>query len=160
MAADHASAMASFGLQPLAPTEAFAAFADAGYAPVFVRAGITTDRFVAVNTAKGPWHFIDDLKQLSAAQGDPPAGTAMADSSAAFPYAAMPSAAPVKDTMSLSEVTKRVAAAAAEAVGDEGLEGDGRFAAGAFDSLSAVELSNTLGKASIVQQQRMHSEHA
>ena len=152
MAAGHASAMASFGLQPLAPTEAFAAFADAGYAPLFVRAGIATDRFVAVNTAKGPWHFIDDLRQPPAAQGEPLAGIAMTGSPA-FPYAATPSPAPVKDVMSLGEVTRRVAAAVAEAVGDEGVEGNGRFAAGAFDSLSAVELSNTLGKASIVQQQ-------
>ena len=155
MAAGHADSMRSLGLHGLPPSEAFCAFAEAGYAPRGVRAGIAASRFRAVNTAKGPWSFIRQLMAAPATVNElPPAATGLLlephqeDFGAAAASAA--AAAPAQQqVLSEAEVLAQVQAAAEEVVGADGLEAGGRFAPGAFDSLSAVELSNSLGKVRI-----------
>ncbi len=157
MAAAHADSMRTLGLHGLKPTQAYAAFAEAGYAPQIVRAGIAASRFRAVNTAKGPWAF---LQQLTAA----PTNSAAAGAAASLDSGIVASntasnhqqqqlqqqqrqAAPAaQPALPLADVAARVQAAAEECVGADGIEAGGRFAPGAFDSLSAVELSSSLGK--------------
>lgn len=142
MAAEHASAMTTFGLRPLAPSSAYAALMDAGYQQPFVRAGITADRFTAVNTAKGPWNFIADIKAPVVVEAGGGKLAAAVSRSADDAHTAVE----LPPVMELPEVTERVMAAVLETVGDEGIEASGRFVVGAFDSLSAIELSNALGK--------------
>ncbi len=156
MAAAHADSMRTLGLHGLKPTQAYAAFAEAGYAPQIVRAGIAASRFRAVNTAKGPWAF---LQQLTAAPTNSAAAGAAAslDSGIAASNTAsnhqqqqqqlQSQAAPAaQPALPLADVAARVQAAAEECIGADGIESGGRFAPGAFDSLSAVELSSSLGK--------------
>jgi hypothetical protein len=151
MAAEHANSMRSLGLHGLAPSEAARAFAEAGYAPRSVRAGIAASRFRAVNTAKGPWSFLGQLAAVPAAlhaHAEPASAAAPALLAGREEYGAEAAAAAAVQQPALSEaeVWAQVQAAAEEVVGADGLEAGGRFAPGAFDSLSAVELSNTLGK--------------
>ena len=151
MAAEHADSMRSLGLHGLAPSEVAWAFAEAGYAPRGVRAGIAASRFRAVNTAKGPWSFLRQLAAVPAA-GHAPAepasasGGVLLEGQEEFGAEAAAAAAVQQPALSEAEVWAQVQAAAEEVVGADGLEAGGRFAPGAFDSLSAVELSNTLGK--------------
>lgn len=142
MAAEHTSAMTTFGLRPLAPSGGYAALMDAGYLQPFVRAGITADRFTAVNTAKGPWNFIADIKAplVEEASGGQVAAAVLHSADIIQTAVERPL------VMTLPEVTERVMAAVLEAAGDDGIESSGRFVVGAFDSLSAIELSNALGK--------------
>ena len=155
MAAEHADSMRSLGLHGLAPSEVARAFAEAGYAPRSVRAGIAASRFRAVNTAKGPWSFLRQLaavpaavhthtERASAAAGELQQGQQEDDREAAAAAEAQ------QPALSEAEVWAQVQAAAEEVVGADGLEAGGRFAPGAFDSLSAVELSNTLGKVPVL----------
>lgn len=151
MAAAHAVNMRSLGLHGLAPSESHMAFAEAGYAPRGVRAGIAASRFRAVNTAKGPWSFLGQLAAVPAAASSSADAAAAADALIeAAPqqpqHGDLAAAAAAQPALSEAEVTARVQAAAEEIVGADGIEGGGRFAPGAFDSLSAVELSNSLGK--------------
>jgi hypothetical protein len=151
MAAEHADSMRSLGLHGLAPSEVFRAFAEAGYAPRGVRAGIAASRFRAVNTAKGPWSFLRQLAAVPAvsqARAEPASAAAPALLAGQEQYGAEAAAAAAVQQPALSEaeVWAQVQAAAEEVVGADGLEAGGRFAPGAFDSLAAVELSNSLGK--------------
>lgn len=158
MAAAHVDNMRALGLHGLAPSEAYAAFAEAGYAARSMRAGIAASRFRAVNTAKGPWSFLRQLAAVPAAAGlsaEAAAAEASTSSMQALPQqledtaaAAAAAAAASQPALALAEVTARVQAAAEECIGADGIEGGGRFAPGAFDSLSAVELANSLGKVS------------
>lgn len=155
MAAEHADSMRALGLHGLAPSEASRAFAEAGYAPCGVRAGIAAPRFRAVNTAKGPWSFLRQLAAVPAAARAPAepasaAAGALQQERQEGGVAAAAGAAPQQATLSEAEVWAQVQAAAEEVVGADGLEAGGRFAPGAFDSLSAVELSNTLGKVPVL----------
>ncbi len=121
-------------------------------APQTVCAGIAASRFQSVNTAKGPWAFLQQLTAAQADEADASADSYM-DGGAAQPAGALllhggrqQEQAAQLPAMSLADVTARVQAAAEECVGSDGIEAGGRFAPGAFDSLSAVELSNSLGK--------------
>lgn len=151
MAAEHADSMRALGLHGLAPSEAARAFAEAGYAPRGVRAGIAASRFRAVNTAKGPWSFLRQLAAVPAAVHDPAELASAADGlllEGQHQASMAAAAAAQQPALSEAEVWAQVQAAAEEVVGADGLEAGGRFAPGAFDSLSAVELSNSLGKVS------------
>ena len=143
MAAAHAADMTAVGLVPLPPSTAAAAFADARFVPRLICARISIARFSKVNTVKGPWPLLDHLACFSSestAYGNVhplPASASTAGAAGVRP----PGAA-----VSLADVTAMVRSAAEATLG-QALPADGVFAAGAFDSLSAVELSNAVSTA-------------
>ncbi len=143
MAAPHAADMTAVGLEPLAPSAASAAFAHAGYAPHIIRSRINVARFSKVNTVKGPWPLLDRLATSSA---EPPLLTGGRLS----PTNGTPADAAVvvrpTATVSLASVNALVRSAAEATLG-KALPADGAFDAGAFDSLSAVELANSVSVA-------------
>ena len=143
MAAAHAADMTAVGLEPLPPSAATAAFADAGYAPRLIRSRISIARFSKVNTVKGPWPLLDRLATSSREPPLPDSGR-VAPSIAASAH--MPSAARPAPAASLADVTILVRSAAEATLG-KALPADGAFEAGAFDSLSAVELANAVSVA-------------
>jgi len=143
MAAAHAADMTAVGLEPLAPTAAPAAFAHAGYAPHLIRSRINVARFSKVNTVKGPWPLLDQLATAAAE-------TALLTSGRVLPLGATSAdtASVVRPAaaVSLADVTALVRSAAEATLG-KALPADGAFEAGAFDSLSAVELANAVSVA-------------
>ena len=147
MAAAHAKDMAAIGLCPLPPRTAGTAFADAGYAPQTVRAHINVQRFTNINTVKGPWPLLDCLAT------SPADSTQSADQYGLVPAVKQPDGTSAAVTVpapavavTLAEVTALVRSAAEATLG-EAVPADGAFTPGAFDSLSAVELSNAVSTA-------------
>lgn len=136
MAAEHAGAMASIGLQGLQPGDAYQAFNAAGYSPKLVRVLMDVGKFTKLNTVKGPWPFLDRLIAEPAAL---PAAAPLG------PKPVTSGAAKSAPGMTVDEIVRLVRSAAAEVLGED-LGAEGRFSEGHFDSLSAVELSNIIGR--------------
>ncbi len=152
MAAGYADSMRAIGLHPLPPSAAHTAFQDAGYAEKTVHARIAASQFTKVNTVGGPWKFLDQLSRLpqdtTALLGAASLDLAASQQPAFGQY---PTAAEKKEISATAEVqfedlVQVVRSAASELLGED-IGVDGHFAAGHFDSLAAVELSNSLGKA-------------
>lgn len=151
MAAGYADSMRAIGLHPLPPSAAHSAFQGAGYAEKTVHARVAASQFAKVNTVSGPWKFLDQLCCLPQATKALP-DTLSADqapsrhpgvSQNAAAVAAEESNAP---SVNFEELVQMVRSAASDLLGED-IGADGHFAAGHFDSLAAVELSNLLGKA-------------
>ena len=143
MAAAHAADMNAAGLGALPPSTASSAFHDAGYAPQPIRSRISFARFSKVNTVKGPWPLLDRLA-TSASEATPHRG--MPDAPTTTSTVGTAAAVPRPAAASLAEVTALVRSAAETTLG-QALPADGAFEAGAFDSLSAVELANAVSAA-------------
>ncbi len=151
MAAGYADSMRAIGLHPLPPSVAHTAFLDAGYAPKLVHACLAASQFSKVNTVSGAWTFLDRLCHLP--RNTSPPLDALLTHTADVPNIALGqkasaavgeiSAAPA---VQLDDLVQMVRSAASELLGED-IGEDGHFAAGHFDSLAAVELSNALGKA-------------
>lgn len=150
MAAAYADSMRDIGLHPLPPAACHAAFQAAGYAPRMVHAQIALSQFRRVNTAKGPWPFLNQLALVPASSSPSPAA---ADTSAGQPASqslhlssSVHAAAAAAQALGLEDVVQLVRAAASELLGED-IGAEGHFAGHHFDSLSAVELANAVGRA-------------
>lgn len=143
MAAQHAGSMRNIGLHPLSPPHCHKAFVESGAAISLVYVHMDIAKFSKVNTARGPWPFLNQLahirKQTQADRALPPAPLAVIPAARAVQAAAQAPAVP------LETVVQMVRNAASEILRED-IGADGHFAAGHFDSLAAVELSNSLGK--------------
>ena len=152
MAASHAASMRGMGLQGLPAHQVSEAFKQAGYAPRHVTAHLLLPQFTKVNTVKGKWALLDDLL-TTAVDIHPSYGPAV---SAHLPdHMPSPHGTGMSTTvaegvqvphMGITEIEQLVRSTAAVVIGEE-LSSDGRFASSHFDSLAAVELSNSIGKA-------------
>ena len=171
MAAAHVEGMAALGLKSLLPSQVWGVWRQAvacgagctchaadrwspcplppqiaeshvaaGVAPQLLYARIDAPRFAKIYSAKGRWSLVDQLLQAPAATQAPAAAVPRAVATAPTPGTSGAAPAPA---VSLQQVEQAVRAAAADVLGDEPA-GDGSFAAGSFDSLSAVELSSML----------------
>eukprot|EP00887_Chlorella_sp_A99_P003342 scaffold26.g3342.t1 len=148
MAAELSGSMEAVGLRPLDGSAMLPAFVEAGVLPRCVHARLDVARFSQINTAKGPWRFLDDLAaslaspaavgQLYGAQPTPPTIWTPVPASQ---EERQPPRAPVR----LEDLEQAVTSIAVEVLGASVLDGAGQFAAGTIDSLSAVDLSNRLG---------------
>lgn len=151
MAAGHVAELETIGLKSLHPTQLQEAVLATGSAPSMVYARIDAQKFVKLYTAKGRWSLLD------AALKTPPSTLATlhhqtgAIASLQAPTSVEtnggkqhdnPRGAPNGLTLeSVAEVIKKVAR---DVLGDANGDFD-EFPAGGFDSLSAVELSSTVG---------------
>lgn len=124
-----------------------AAFKGSGVSPQLGWARINADRFTRVNTVKGPWKFLDELFMTPVEIETPIIKEALL-------LAASPSAADVLlqttesqgTQLSLAAVEDSVRFVANEILGEGVMDSTGQFPAGAFDSISAVELSNKISE--------------
>ena len=146
MAAGHVEGLRALGLQALQPREVYSALRGSGYGARQVHAALDVRQFRRVNTAKGPWSFLDQLATVPVEQSLEEPGSLAAgpiglqlEDLASEPGLVIPG-------VGMPEVVAMVRAAA-EAVLGRGIGADGHFAAEHFDSLSAVELSNELSRA-------------
>lgn len=142
------AAMEAVGLRLLDPSSLHEAFTKAGMLPVAGYARIDVQRFTQVNTAKGPWPFVEDLLMTAAEETSSPEPEEQLSSKVAVEQP-IPAPTPASNTtpaMALESIQQSVHAVAQEILGDCELPGDGQFPAGSFDSLSAVELSSKLGE--------------
>ena len=162
MAASHSASMRGMGLQGLPPQQVSEGFSQAGYAPRHVSARLMLSQFTKVNTAKGKWALLANLLTTPidpTHTAGPPSDASTHSSnilSASTPIRIQPSGgspgvtSTAKDAsapcMGTAEIEQLVRRAAAEVLGEE-MSADGRFASSHFDSLAAVELSNSIGKA-------------
>lgn len=114
----------------------------AGAASQLLFARIDAPRFAKIYSTKGRWSLLDQLLLTAA-----PATAAAPEHLAAGQPPAAPAAAaktPGRPTgLSLEAVAQAIRSAAADVLGQD-LEGTDSFAAGGFDSLSAVELATSL----------------
>jgi acyl transferase domain-containing protein len=137
--------MEAVGLRLLDPEAVSAAFKGSGVSPQLGWARINADRFTKVNTVKGPWKFLDELSMAPVALKTPTV------KEVGLP-AASPSVAGVQAAeqqgpqLSLAAVEDSVRSVAIEILGEGVIDSTGQFPAGAFDSLSAVELSNKISE--------------
>lgn len=148
MAAGYAESMRAVGLHPLPPSAAHSAFLDAGYASKSIHARLAASQFLKVNTVSGPWTFLDRLCHLPCSSN--PSLNAFATDTADLHNIALGQKAAAEETFAapaihLEDLIQMVRSAASELLGED-IGADGHFAAGHFDSLAAVELSNALGK--------------
>lgn len=152
MAAGYADSMRAIGLHPLSPSAAHTAFQEAGYAPKAVHARIAASQFSKVNTVSGRWSFLDQLTHVpwdAALEPAPALHDAVAQASGLSRPAAIAQMAEEGRTaaaaVKLEDLVEMVRATASDILGED-IGADGHFAAGHFDSLAAVELSNLLSK--------------
>ena len=141
------------GLQGLPAHQVSEAFTKAGYAPRHVSAHLLLPQFTKVNTVKGKWALLDDLLTTavdihSSSGPDPvsshlPAHNILSQATREGITVAQGVQVP---QMGILEIEQLVRSTAAVVIGEE-LSSDGRFASLHFDSLAAVELSNSIGKA-------------
>ena len=150
MAAAHTASMRGMGLQGLPPQQVSDAFLQAGYAPRHVSARLLLSQFTKVNTAKSKWALLDDLLTTSATALPIPAPQPIpaehTTSTSAMVAASLAGEGVQVPQMAVADIEQVVRRTAAEILGEE-LSGDGRFASSHIDSLAAVELSNSIGKA-------------
>ncbi len=159
MAASHAASLQGMGLQGLPPKQVSDAFQQAGYAPRHVSARLMLSQFSKVNTAKGKWALLDNL--MTTSSDTDATASFSADSSRISPglqtakdvlssggggLSSFVADAIPAPRMGMADIEQLVRRTAAEALGEE-MSSDGRFASSHFDSLAAVELSNSIGKA-------------
>jgi acyl transferase domain-containing protein/surfactin synthase thioesterase subunit/acyl carrier protein/NAD(P)-dependent dehydrogenase (short-subunit alcohol dehydrogenase family) len=136
---DTNSKTASLGLQPLPPVALHDAIMAAGSKPVSAYALIDMDRFHRLYTSKGPWNLLDAAKsQASTSFSAVKAVNPILDSVTAPPHHQVSNSTPLK----LVDTIRRVARAIIGEVAEQMEE----FPPGGFDSLSAVEFSNSLGE--------------
>lgn len=142
------SAMQAVGLHLLSPDILFPAFKDAGVASSIGCARINASRFMQVNTAKGPWSFLDEIRSAAVSkvkEGVISHSVAVEGADSGMQKASLPIVAQQTHSTSMDEVRVLVREAVLEVLGDaQVLDASGQFPAGAFDSLSAVDLSNKL----------------
>lgn len=117
---------------------------------VGIYARVNLDRFYSINTAKGRWALIEGLQHV-----DPPGRDTASDDSLSLPPKPL---APVNGNASsavvqaqqelqLGSVSRIVHDLTVEILGEQQLTSNGEFVPGSFDSISAVELSNSIGQA-------------
>ena len=113
----------------------------AGMAPQMVFARLIAQRFSKIYSSKGRWGLLDQLLLTSAPLQAPAAvvPAQLTGSNAATPGIRRPAVA-------LQQVVQAVQRAAADILGEH-LGDNDSFPAGGFDSLSAVELASSLGRA-------------
>ncbi|KAK9803914.1 hypothetical protein WJX72_004698 [[Myrmecia] bisecta] len=158
MASDHVQTLAALGLHSLKPHQVYEAGQAAGLQSALVYAKLDIPRFTSLYAAKGRWALLDQLASVAidtsatlsgqdtlpshATAADERSGSRAVDQPVGPRLAAL--AAP---EMALSAVEQIVREAAATVLGTDATGADGHFAAGAIDSLSAVELTNSLSAA-------------
>jgi acyl transferase domain-containing protein/NADPH:quinone reductase-like Zn-dependent oxidoreductase/acyl carrier protein/NAD(P)-dependent dehydrogenase (short-subunit alcohol dehydrogenase family) len=146
MASSLSAAMEAVGLRLLDPEAVSAAFKGSGVSPQLGWARINADLFKKVNTVKGPWKFLDELSMAPVEIETPTI------QEVGLPAAAPSSGAGVQPPesqgpqLSLAAVEDSVRSIANEILGDGVMDSTGQFAAGVFDSLSAVEFSNKISE--------------
>ena len=147
MAADHVAELTAIGLKGLHPKQLQDAVLTAGNAPQMVYARIDAPKFVQLYTAKGRWSLVDAALQvppveLSVAKitQQPTVGSL---STVGAPNSGLTGAnnSRVATSASVAGVIRKVAK---DILGDVDADFDD-FPSGGFDSLSAVELSSTVG---------------
>ena len=140
MAAGHVSELAAIGLKGLTPKQLQDAVLVAGNAPSSVYARIDAPRFVQLYTAKGRWSLVDTALQTSPESllhHHQPTTTAPSTTFGTHITSQ-------KASVSIDSVAGVIKKAAKDILGDVDEDFD-EFPAGGFDSLSAVELSSTVG---------------
>lgn len=147
MAAGHVAELEAIGLKGLHPNQMQDAVLVAGNAANMVYARIDAPKFVQLYTAKGRWSLLD-----SALQSDHSSTiTISANTVSSASASTMVPTASVKRsirTTTLESVAKIIRSAARDILGEGALEEAelfDEFPAGGFDSLSAVELSSSVG---------------
>lgn len=133
--------MEAVGLRNLASKHVLSSFEKSGVVAQRVVARINTNRFAQVNSTKGTWSLLQDINLTSGTQSDVVRR--------AEPGALPASSAAVAQQIQLGkdEISAMVRAIATEILGESQLDSNGQFPPGGFDSLSAVEFSNKIGKA-------------
>lgn len=149
MAAGHVAELEAIGLKGLHPNQMQDAVLVAGNTANMVYARIDAPKFVQLYTAKGRWSLLDSALQNDHSSTITISATTVGSTTAST--MAMVSAANVQrsaSTMTLESVAKVIRSVARDILGEGALvEGKlfDEFPAGGFDSLSAVELSSTVG---------------
>ena len=141
--------MEAVGLRLLDPGVVSAAFKGAGASARLGCARIDADRFAKVNTVKGAWPFLEELRMTPDRKNsltmEIPTSSSTAVELAASTTQQAIQGSTEQPRLSLDDVKASVRGVVIEILGDSGLlDSQGQFPAGAFDSLSAVELSNKI----------------
>ena len=134
MASKYAGVMRNIGLIPLDAQEARNAFMQMGCTSQTIIARIIPKDFVKVNTVKGTWPFLHALQQLHEAPNDSILATAFE-----------PEPLPKLHHIGIDSLMSMVKNIVSTTIG-ENIEETCRFAQYHFDSLAAVEVSNSLGR--------------
>jgi len=155
MAAGHVQELSALGLNALNPGQLHDAVLLAGVAPqqLFVR--LNASKFAQLYNAKGRWSLLDWVLLQNPARQKASGDINTSGVSGNFiQHEAEPSSVKplnghtsqrVTSSLSLTEVTQVIKKAAMDILGDPAREFD-EFPTGGFDSLSAVELSSTVGR--------------
>ena len=126
--------------------------------PRRVSAGLMLSQFAKVNTVKGKWALLDNLMttlvdsaanisfSADAHDGLPAFATVNMISSDGMGQTSHTAEGVSATQMGIADIEQLVRRTAAEVLGEE-MSADGQFASSHFDSLAAVELSNSIGKA-------------
>lgn len=139
--------MEAVGLRLLDSEAVAAAFKGSGVSPQLGWARINADRFTKVNTSKGPWKFLDELSMTPIEVETPTIEEALLPAAPTAAADVLLQTAESQGTqLSLAAVEDSVRSIAEEILGEGVMDSTGQFPAGAFDSLSAVELSNKISE--------------
>lgn len=140
MGAAYADSLYAVGLPGLPPSAAHTAFHGAAYAPRTVVARINIPKFAMVNSIRGSWSLLKHLSHMRES------GTSIATSGAItaidVPRSSNVSIAPA---ITFDEILSLVRTSTVQILGED-VTSDNAFPASSFDSLSAVELSNSISK--------------
>jgi len=143
MAARHIEELAALGLRGLQPAQLHEAALIAGTAPQVLFARLDAARFAQLYTAKGRWSLLDNTLMVPM-QDAPQRTMQISTSMPGNDSSEKPSVVPSQPGMTLSEVQEVIRKAAQDILGTTDADFDD-FPSGGFDSLSAVELSSTVG---------------
>jgi acyl transferase domain-containing protein/short-subunit dehydrogenase/acyl carrier protein len=146
MAAGHVAELEAIGLKGLHPNQMQDAVLVAGNAANVVYARINTPKFVQLYTARGRWSLLDSA--LQNARSSTITSTVNSTTASTMAMVSTASVKPRTSTMTLDSVAKIIRSVARDILGEGSLkEGElfDEFPAGGFDSLSAVELSSSVG---------------
>lgn len=141
MSAAYADSMHAIGLPGLPPSAAHAAFHRAAYAPRIVFARIIVSKFAMVNSIRGSWSLLKHLSHVRETGSLVPTGGTIAASDVQ-----QGSNVGIAPAITLDDIISLVRSSTEQILGED-VRADIAFPAGSFDSLSAVELSNSISKA-------------
>ena len=134
MASSYAETMRNIGLIPLKPHEARDGFMQSGYNSQTIIARISLRDFVKVNTLKGPWPLLNELQQVHKPV-----------ISSNIVLATSQSITQAIRHIGIDNLVNMVKTIVGTALGED-IEPTSPFAQYHFDSLAAVEVSNSLGR--------------
>ena len=134
MASSYAETMRNIGLIPLKPHEARGGFMQLGYNSQSIIARISLRDFVKVNTLKGPWPLLHDLQKVHK-----PIMSNNVTHTISHPISQ------AVHHIGIDDLVNMVKTIVGTALGED-IEAASPFAQYHFDSLAAVEVSNSLGR--------------